>query len=61
MVRHLPAELQVGRFMESRSAELALLCGELERAGSGKLASQQVNTHSTHFSYVFIDVQRRRG
>jgi len=41
----LPAELQVGRFMESRSAELALLCGELERAGSGKLASQQVPRH----------------
>ena len=35
--------LQVGRFLESRSAEVQLLCGEVARSvTTGMLASQQV-------------------
>ena len=40
---HLPSELQVGRFLSSRSAEIQLLCAEVSKgASTGKLASQQV-------------------
>ena len=40
---HLPDELQVGRFLSSRSAEIQLLCNEVSKSAStGKLASQQV-------------------
>ena len=39
----LPHELQVGRFLASRTEEVQLLCGEVARgAGQGMLASQQV-------------------
>ena len=39
----LPGELQVGRFLSSRSAEIQLLCNEVSKSAStGKLASQQV-------------------
>ena len=39
----LPGELQVGRFLNSRSAEIQLLCNEVSKsAATGKLASQQV-------------------
>ena len=39
----LPEELQVGRFLTSRSAEIQLLCNEVSKGVStGKLASQQV-------------------
>ena len=38
----LPHELQVGRFLEAREAEIKALEGELVRTGKGKLASQQV-------------------
>ena len=39
----LPDELQIGRFLTSRSAEIQLLCNEVSKGVStGKLASQQV-------------------
>ena len=39
----LPDELQVGRFLHSRSAEIQVLCNELSKSSAtGKLASQQV-------------------
>ena len=41
----LPHELQVGRFLEAREAEIKALEGELVRTGKGKLASQQVTPH----------------
>ena len=42
----LPYEVQVGRFLEARTAEVRLLAGELARSGThGKLASQQVPRH----------------
>jgi len=41
----LPHELQVGRFLEAREAEIKALEGELVRTGKGKLASQQVPKH----------------
>ena len=48
----LPHELQVGRFLEAREAEIKALEGELVRTGKGKLASQQVTPQSTHFMRV---------
>ena len=51
----LPHEVQVGRFLEAREAEIKALEGELVRTGKGKLASQQVTPQSTHFpKFMFI-------
>ena len=44
----LPHEVQVGRFLEAREAEIKALEGELVRTGKGKLASQQVTPQSPH-------------
>ena len=42
----LPHELQVGRFLQSRSKEISFLTEEIVKAGkAGKLASQQVPRH----------------
>ena len=49
----LPHEVQVGRFLEAREAEIKALEGELVRTGKGKLASQQVTPQSTHLMREF--------
>ena len=42
----LPHELQVGRFLQSRSKEISFLTQEISKSKStGKLASQQVPRH----------------
>ena len=42
----LPHELQVGRFLQSRSKEISFLTEEISKAGKAcKLASQQVPRH----------------
>ena len=42
----LPHELQVGKFLQSRSKEVSFLTDEISKSSkSGKLASQQVPRH----------------